>query len=146
MNNIEIINNLLKDELSAAETYQKVIVKFREDVGISEAQLLVPIYEDHLEAVSTLQSQIRQLGGAPLESFGVYEAWTGVVQGGAKLTDIETALKSLLEGETSGTEDYEEALQDNELTAEVRSLIKSTLLPVQQSHIFNLDRLINIMT
>jgi hypothetical protein len=121
------------------------MVKFREDVGISEAQLLVPIYEDHLEAVSILQTQIQQLGGTSSESSGMWGAWAEVVQGGANMISKVTALKSLLDGETIGTEDYEEALADNELTAEVRSLIETTLLPAQQSHIFALDRLINIM-
>ena len=145
MNNVEIIDKLLKDELSATETYQNAMDKFREDVDMSEAEYLMPIYEDHMEAVSTLQTKIRQMGGTPSEGSGVWGTWAEVVQGGANLMGKEIALKTLQEGEKSGAEDYEEALEETELSADVRSLIESKLLPAQQSHIITLDRLISSM-
>ncbi len=145
MNDIEIIDKLLKDELSATETYQQAMDKFREDVGMSEAEYLMPIYENHKEAVSTLQAQIRQPGGTPSDGSGAWGTWTEVVQGGANMMGKEMALKTLQEGEKSGAEDYEEALEESDLSGEVRSLIESKLLPAQQSHIVTLDRLINTM-
>jgi uncharacterized protein (TIGR02284 family) len=145
MNNVEIIDKLLKDELSATETYQQAMDKFREDVDMSEAEYLMPIYEDHMEAVSTLQTQIRQMGGTPSDGSGVWGTWAEVVQGGANMMGKEVALKTLQEGEKSGAEDYEEALEETELSADIRSLIESRLLPAQQSHIVTLDRLISTM-
>jgi uncharacterized protein (TIGR02284 family) len=144
MNNIETIEKLLKAELSATETYQQAMEKFKEDVELSGAEHLTPIYEDHKEAVSSLQEQMQQLGGTPPEGSGAWGVWAEIVQGAANLMGKESALKALRTGEKKGTDDYEEALQDPELSSEVRSLIEK-LLPAQQSHVVTLDRLIDTM-
>jgi len=146
MHNIETIDKLLKNELAATETYQQVLDKFREDAALGESEYLMPIYEDHKDAVSSLQEQISQLGGTPSEGSGVWGAWAEIVQGGANLLGQKAALKVLQEGEKSGADDYEEALQDSELPADVRSLIETKLLPAQQSHIRTLDRLFDSAT
>ncbi|MGZ5009965.1 MAG: DUF2383 domain-containing protein [Methylobacter sp.] len=141
MHNIDTIDKLLRDELAAKETYQQVLDKFREDASLGRADYLMPIYEDHKEAVSTLQAQATQLGGTPTEDSGIWGTWSEIVQGGANMLGQKTALKALQEGEKSGADDYEEALRDPDLPADVRSLIETKLLPAQQSHIRTLDRL-----
>jgi uncharacterized protein (TIGR02284 family) len=141
MHNIDTIDKLLKDELAAKETYQQVLDKFREDVSLGSADYLQPIYEDHKEAVSSLQERAVQLGGTPTEDSGVWGTWSEIVQGGANLLGQKAALMALQQGEKTGADDYEEALQDPDLPAEVRSLIETKLLPAQQSHIRTLDRL-----
>lgn len=143
MYNIETIDKLLQDELSATETYQQAMDKLQEGAGMAETQYLQPIYEDHKEAVSSLQEEIRQLGGMPAEDSGAWGKWAEIVQGGANLLGKTTALKALQEGEKSGIEDYEEALQNSELPSNVRSLIETKLLPAQQSHVRILDRLLD---
>jgi hypothetical protein len=143
MHNIDTIDKLLKDELSATETYQQALDKFREEGKTVESENLMPIYEDHEEAVSTLQNQIRELGATPSEDSGAWGSWAKIVQGGANLMGKQAALKALQEGERSGVEDYEEALQDPELPSNVRSIIETRLLPAQQSHIRILDRLLD---
>ncbi len=142
MHNIETLNKFLKDELSATETYQQALDKLQEDAGLGESQDLMPIYEDHKEAVSSLQALIIRLGGTPCEDSGAWGTWAKIVQGGANLLGKEAALKSLQEGEKSGAEAYEEALQDTELSLDIISLIETTLLPAQQAHILSLDRLL----
>jgi hypothetical protein len=144
MHNIDTIDKLLQDEMSATETYQQALNKFREDGQTAESENLMPIYEDHEEAVSTLKDQIRQMGATPSEDSGAWGSWAKIVQGGANLMGKQAALKALQEGERSGIEDYEEALQDPELPTEVRSLIENKLLPAQQSHIRILDRLMDV--
>ena len=141
MHNIDTIDKLLKDELAAKETYQQVLDKFREDVSLGSADYLQPIYEDHKEAVSSLQEQAVQMGGSPTEDSGIWGTWSEIVQGGANMFGQKAALKALQEGEKTGADDYEEALQDPDLPTEVRSLIETKLLPAQQSHIRTLDRL-----
>jgi uncharacterized protein (TIGR02284 family) len=143
MQNIDTIDKLLKDELSATQTYQQALDKFQEDSSIGDAGYLKPIYEDHKEAVSTLQEQIRQLGGTPSEDSGAWGTWSEIVQGGANMLGKKTALKALQEGEKNGIDDYEEALQDTELPSDIRSLIETKLLPAQQSHIRTLERLLD---
>ncbi|WP_340124274.1 DUF2383 domain-containing protein [Methylobacter svalbardensis] len=142
MHNIETLNKFLKDELSATETYQQALKKLREDAGLGKAEDLMPIYEAHKEAVSSLQALISRLGGAPCEDTGAWGTWAKLVQGSANLLGKEMALKSLQGGEKSGAEDYEEALQDTELSSDIRSLIETKLLPAQQAHIRILDRLL----
>lgn len=66
-----------------------------------------------------------------------------MVIGGANLLGKETALKALQEGEKRGAEDYEDALQNTELSSDMRSLIETKLLPTQQEHICTLDRLLD---
>jgi hypothetical protein len=141
MHNIETIDKLLKDELAATQTYQQVLDKFREDVSLGGANYLMPIYEDHKEAVSTLKEQVTQMGEIPSEDSGIWGTWAEIIQGGANLLGQKAALKALQEGEKSGADDYQEALQDPELSSDIRSLIETKLLPAQQSHIRTLDRL-----
>jgi Domain of unknown function (DUF2383). len=146
MHNIETLNKLLKNELSATETYQQAMDKLGEDVELGGSEYLEPIYEDHKEAVSSLQEQIRQLGATPAEGSGAWGTWAEIVQGGANMLGKKAALKALQGGEKSGAEDYEEALQDTELSSDVRSLIETKLLPAQQAHILTLDRLLGAET
>ncbi|TRX02611.1 DUF2383 domain-containing protein [Candidatus Methylobacter oryzae] len=144
MNNIEMVDKLLQDELSATETYQQAMSALQEKApAMSEMEYLKPIYEDHKEAVSTLQEEIRQMGGTPSGDSGAWGKWAEIVQGGANMLGKTTALKALQEGERNGIEDYEEALQESDLPANVRSLIETKLLPAQQSHIRTLDRLLD---
>ena len=146
MHNIETLNKFLKDELSATETYQQALDKLGEEAGPSESEDLVPIYEAHKEAVSSLQALISRLGGTPCEDSGAWGTWAKIVQGGANMLGKEVALKSLQGGEKSGAEAYEEALQETELSSDIRSLIETKLLPAQQAHIRTLDRLLGAET
>ena len=109
MHNIETLNKFLKDELSATETYQQALDKLRDDAGLGESKDLRPIYEDHKEAVSSLQALISRLGGTPCENSGAWGTWAKIVQGSANLLGKEAALKSLQGGEQSGADAYAEA-------------------------------------
>jgi hypothetical protein len=66
-----------------------------------------------------------------------------LVLGGARILGQQSVLKALHEGEKSGTKDYEEALKDTELTADLRTLIETKLLPAQKAHVRTLDLLLN---
>ena len=146
MHNIETLDKLLINELSATETYQQALNIIREDAGLGEAVYLMPIYEDHKAAVSSLQAEIRQLGGTPSEDSGAWGTWAKIVLGGADLLGKEGVLKALQEGEKNGAEDYEEALRITGLPADIRTLIKTNLLPAQQAHISTLARLLETAT
>lgn len=145
-NQLETLNNLLKDELSATETYQQVLDELREHVELGETKYLMPIYKAHKDVVSNLQVQIRQLGGIPCDDAEVWGTSVKIVRKGANFLGKKAALKTLQEGEKSGTENYKRALQDIELPLYVRSLIEWKLLYAQQSHIRTLNRLLNMAT
>lgn len=145
MSSIKTIAGLLRDELSATETYRQVLDKLREDASLGEAEILYPIYQNHNEAVSCLRNQILELGETPSEDLGIWGAWTKIVLGSANLLGKQTALMILQEGEKTGSVDYEQALHDEELPLDLRSLIETKLLPNQRSHIYILERLWNSM-
>lgn len=142
MKQMETLEKLLKNELSATETYQQVLDKLREDAALSESEDLMPIYEDHKDAVSSLQALTIRLGGTPAENSGAWGAWAKLVLGGANMLGNEVVLRALHEGEKSGDKDYKEALLDAELPSDIRSLIETKLLVAQQAHIRTLDRLL----
>lgn len=142
MHNIETLNKFLKDELSATETYQQALDKLREDVNLGEAENLVPMVENHNEAVASIKALIQQSGGFPTDSSGAWGTWAKMVLGGAGLLGKEAVLKALQEGEKNGAESYEKALQDSELPADMRALIETKLQPAQQVHIQTLERLL----
>ena len=146
MHIIETLDKLLKDELSATETYQQTLDILREGAELGDSVALMPIYEHHKEAVSSLQAEIRQLGGTPAEDSGAWGTWAKIVLGGADLLGKEGVLKALQEGEKNGAGDYEEALRITGLPADIRNLIKTNLLPAQQAHIGTLDRLLETAT
>jgi len=142
MKQMKTLEKLLKNELSATETYQQVLDKLRVDVALSEAENLMPIYEDHKAAVSSLQALTTRFGGTPLEVSGAWGVWAKLMLDGANILGNEVVLKALHEGETIGDKDYKEALLDTELPSDIRSLIETKLLLAQQAHIHTLDRLL----
>ncbi|WP_411726986.1 DUF2383 domain-containing protein [Methyloglobulus sp.] len=143
MHNIKTIEKLLKDELSATETYQQALEKFRVPGGQFVSNSLMPIFGNHKAAASSLEAQIRKLGGTPHKSTGAWGSWAKLILEGASLLGKQSAIKVLLEGEKSGEADYEKALQTPDLSADIRALIETKLLPAQQSHVRSLDRLLD---
>ena len=143
MHNIKTVEKLLKDELSATETYQQALEKFRMPGGQFVANSLTPIFGNHKAAVISLEAQIVKLGGTPHKGTGAWGSWAKILLEGATLIGKQTAIKVLLEGEKSGEGDYEAALKDTKLSPEIRTLIESKLLPAQQAHVRSLDRLLD---
>ena len=146
MHDIELLNKFLKDELSATETYQQALNKLKENAELGKSDSLTPIYDEHKEAVSSLQSLITRLGGTPAEDPGVWGTWSHIVILGAKLLGKKATLKALQEGEKNGAEDYEKALLETELPLDIRSLIETKLLVSKQANIRTLDRLLDTET
>ena len=143
MHNMKTIEKLLKDELSATETYQQALEKFQMPGGQFVANSLMPIFGAHKAAASSLEAQIVKLGGTPHKSTGAWGSWAKILLEGATLIGKQTAIKVLLEGEKSGEGDYEDALKDTTLSSELRTLIQTKLLPAQQAHVRSLDRLLD---
>ncbi len=142
MNQMKTLENLLKNELSATETYLQALDKLKEDVEMGEADDLMPIYESHKVAVSSLQDLTTRLGGTPADDSGAWGTWAKLVLGGANMLGKKAVLTALHEGERSGNDDYKEALLEVELPSDLRSLIETKLLSAQTSHIEKLDQLL----
>ncbi|MGH8644675.1 MAG: DUF2383 domain-containing protein [Gammaproteobacteria bacterium] len=139
------LNQLLENELSSVETYQQALDKFRPEGDhetLGTYRQLKAIHQDHQDAVSKLKTQVQQAGGTPTEDSGAWGAWAKIIMGSAKLLGDKTALGALKQGEESGVKDYQEALGEETVPSEAKSLIQITLLPRQQAHVAELDGLI----
>jgi len=142
MQNVTTIEKLLKDELSATETYQKALEELDFPGGQFMTNSILPMLGDHKAAVSMIQEQIVKQGGTPRKSTGTWGSWPQLILENADLLGKRSALKVLIEGEKTGEAYYSEALKDSTLPADFRSLIENKLLPNQQLHIRSLDRVL----
>jgi uncharacterized protein (TIGR02284 family) len=132
------LNSLLRGEIAATETYQQAIAKMD---ATSHIGSLRRIHAEHRTAANALREQVHEAGGKPVQGSGAWGAWAKLVEGTAKLFGSTAALKALKEGEEQGIKDYEAALQDDALTAECKTLIRTQLLPQTREHLMSLDRL-----
>lgn len=124
---ISRLNEFLRNELSAVETYQLAMQR-TQDAAFSSA--LRELRDDHDARVTGLRAQIRALAGTPDEGSGAWGAWAKVVQMGADLLGDKTAIASLEEGEDHGIKLYSSALGDENV--EVREYVKTVLFPAQR--------------
>jgi uncharacterized protein (TIGR02284 family) len=136
------LNSLLRGEISAAETYRMAIDKLNDNAqAVPNAGLLRTMQEDHGRAAQALRDRIRELGGEASDSSGVWGAWAKFTQGTSNLFGDTAALKSLKEGEEHGLKDYQEALDDVDMTS--AELIQNQLIPAQMRHTQTLNHLID---
>ena len=141
MNNYEDkLNEIVRGERSAVETYNQILEKFS---GESEASSITSMKNDHHQAVTNLETKLRATGTTPDKDSG---AWGGVaktVMGTAKLFGDKSALKALKEGEEHCKKLYNELLECDGLPRDVEDLVKGQLLPKQNQHITQIDNLMN---
>ena len=150
MNTKESIEQLLEDELSAIETYECLLAKFK----LPDGHLLPgghfvrvslnPLLKDHENAVSTLKTKAQQ-ENATLKSSAVWSNIEKLVLEQPKFVGKKAAVQDLLVGEKNIEGDYLQALENSSLDLEVRRLIEDELLPSQQAHIRSLDRIIEVL-
>lgn len=134
---LHVLDTLVKEEMSAVETYRQALQKVADQPG---AQELARIEAEHEEAVWALRDRIAREGQAPSESSGAWGVWAKAVEGGAKVFGNKAAIKALKEGEEHGVKRYQEVLEEPGLDPEVRELISAKLLPRTRAHIPVLDR------
>lgn len=139
-NQTDKLNELLRGELAATETYQQAMAKVDGGPGAAELRRL---HDEHREAANRLRLHIRSLGTEPEHGSGVWGGFAKAVEGTAKIFGNKAALKALKEGEKSGVHSYQKALHDG-LPTECESLIRGTLLPQTQAHIRAIDSLMDI--
>jgi uncharacterized protein (TIGR02284 family) len=135
----EILNRLLRGELSAVETYRQALEKVGDQPG---ALQLNTLYRDHMEAVTLLEEQVRNTGGQPSRSSGPWGTWARTVQTIANFLGDTSSLKALKEGEEHGLRDYREAVREPDLSPEARTLIQNRLLTQQEQHVRVIEQLI----
>jgi hypothetical protein len=130
----DTLNQLLRGELSAIETYLQAI----NGLDRNAASRLEPIKDDHIESANALRAHIRDLGTQPDQSSGTWGAFAKVVEGTATMISESAALAALKKGEQTGVESYESALTER-LPNACRDLIESQLIPRTRRHIYALE-------
>jgi bacterioferritin (cytochrome b1) len=124
---IDRLNDFLRGELSAVETYDLALQQTKhEGFGSTLRQLR----DAHERRIGTIRDKILQLGGAPAASSGAWGTFAGVVQAGADLFGNVTAVSTLEEGEDHGLKMYRDALQQDDVM--VREFVDAMLLPGQR--------------
>ncbi len=129
---IAICNKLLRGELAAVETYGQAIMKY--DTS-PEADELRRIRLEHSKSARILTDNVRTMGGYPTPDSGAWGLFVSAVQGAANLLGEESALESLKQGEELGKQDYENAIRDQDVPEDIRTLIRTELLPPLIRHI-----------
>lgn len=137
---VDEINELLRGELSAIDTYQQALKKLGDEPGAKDLKQMLA---NHRKAAKKLSSAITKLNGTPSKDAGLWGAWSQTVVGSAKLLGDQAALKALKEGEEHGLKEYESALQNDEVPSNVKNMIKETFISQQTQHIAKIDQLIN---
>lgn len=132
------INKILRGELSAVEAYDQVLESFAEE---PETSLLLHFRTEHEDSVRQLKAMVQHEGREPSEDSGVWGTVVAAVVGTGKLFGNHAALVALKEGEERGLEDYESLLQEDELGAEDRDVIRNKLIPRQEKHIALLNQM-----
>lgn len=136
---VDKLNELLKGEISAVETYDQALEKVK---GLPEGEKIAKIRDDHKDAVVVLQKEVQAKGGVPATGSGAWGAWAKTVQGTAKLIGDKAALSALREGEKHGLDEYQELVADQEVEASQKAFAANRIKD-QQSHIDVLDSFLN---
>lgn len=137
----EVLNRLLRGELSAVESYQKALKKTEDDPRSAQLRQMLA---DHNEAVADLRAHVTMhTTEAPSDDSGWWGSFTAAFQGLANLFGDSSALSGLKQGEEHGVKEYERALEDESLTFDCRQVIREKLLPRAKQHVQMLDALID---
>lgn len=137
---IDDLNKLLRDELSATETYRQALDKLGDEFGQDPRfRQLTQMLQDHEQAATQLRALIRQMGGEASNDSGAWGTWSNTVMGAARLLGDKAALKALKEGEESGLKDYR-TMQER-TPSDLREVF-AAIISKEQEHVRQLDRLI----
>ena len=129
---IDVCNSLLRGELSAIETYNQALAKFDAEPGRTA---LENIRFDHEASASRLRDHLAEMGAEAATDSGAWGEFAKAVEGTAKVLGESPALKALEKGEEHGIDEYEEAIRNPGVMDEIKTVIRSRLLPPLSEHI-----------
>jgi bacterioferritin (cytochrome b1) len=124
---VKKLNEFLKNELAAVETYAQCIDKSSD---VPTVQRLIELRQSHAHRAGLLKDRIVTLGGKPVASAGMWGGFAKMVEGGAKAFGERSALSLLEEGEDKGLREYKKEVHD--LTEATRKFVSTSIIPEQQ--------------
>ena len=126
-NSVDTLNELLRGEISAVETYRQALEKLTNSPRRAE---LEDCRRSHEQRVRKLREQVVRMGGRPDESSGAWGAFAKLVAGGAKAFGEKAAIAALEEGEDHGLRLYKGDI--DKLDPASRALVETDVLPAQE--------------
>lgn len=126
------MDDLIRGEMAAVKSYDTVLSKVKDP---AEKKQLEAIKQDHVNAVEKLKAFASPDVKEDTETSGAWGAFASAYTGGAKLFGDKMAMKALTQGEEHGVREYKEALEDENVSADAKTLIKTQLLPKQEEHL-----------
>lgn len=126
-NNVEltILRDLLEAERFADHIYSQAFFELRNLPSAADA--LANARLAHLENVQTIESLIRQLGGAPSSSLEPRGAFANDPRAEIRGLDPSFIIAYLCDSERASQADYEQLLQRTDLSDETKSALMATL-------------------
>jgi len=137
----EKINEILRGEISAKESYRQVMEKVKSD---PESHRLKEFLTDHKDAVSFWEAQAVGEFKQPQTDSGVWGKAVEAFVGTSKLLGDKNALKALKAGEEIGLKSYQNMLTDDQLSMSQKESIKTKFIPRQERHINSLNAMIEL--
>ena len=131
------VDELIRGEISAVESFRTVLPKIKDN---SERTALDQMLQDHVRAVDKLKKFAESKFEEKAQTSGPWGAFTKAFAGGASFFGDKAALAALKIGEQHGINEYQQAVKDDSINAEVRTLIQSELLPNQERHIKTINK------
>jgi len=126
-NPVDTLNELLRGEISAVETYRQALEKLTDSPARAQ---LEDCRRSHEARVQKLRAEVVRLGGNPDEKSGAWGTFAKLVEGGAKVFGEKAAIAALEEGEDHGLRLYRDDIP--KLDASSRALIEQDVLPAQE--------------
>jgi len=125
---IDQLNQFLRGEISAVETYRMALEKLdRTSAAREEVEACM---QSHQARVMLLRDAIVTAGGTPAEGSGPWGVFAKAVEGGARILGDKVAVAALEEGEDHGIKEYR--VDDAKLDPSTRALVASQLMPEQR--------------
>jgi Domain of unknown function (DUF2383) len=126
-NTVDTLNELLRGEISAVETYRQALEKLSSSPARAE---LEDCRRSHEMRVQKLREQVVRMGGNPDTTSGAWGAFAKLFEGGAKAFGEKAAIAALEEGEDHGLRLYRGDIE--KLDPASRALVEQDVLPAQE--------------
>jgi hypothetical protein len=126
---VDTLNELLRGEFSAVETYRQAIEKLGSSGAVGQ---LEDCRRSHEQRVARLRDEVMRLGGQPAEGSGAWGAFARLFEGGAKAFGEKAAVGALEEGEDHGLKLYRSNSDIDKLDLATRDFVERSLLPEQE--------------
>lgn len=133
---VHLSNELLRSELSAVQTYEMAIQRHP---GLAAAFELERISNEHRRSARLLTSAVWEMGGEPAAPSDAWGTFTNSVRTAADFPSARSMVESLRQGEEKFRNDYEDALDSDDLAESLKELIRLDLLTGVEDHITSLE-------